>query len=148
MKGSFSVDAKPGHRKNILSDSCSEIGVAATKGWLKGEEVWVAVQIFGEQSPPVTAEVAKPRSVTYASADSASRPEKSASHLNRRCWMPSRKQKQNYLISPNRPSPSIRKLLPKNLADFRYPCAPAQAKVATYNELVNDINGRSRRFSF
>jgi uncharacterized protein YkwD len=58
----------PGHRKNILSDECSDIGVAVKKGWLKGEEVWVAVQIFGEQSPPVAPNSAKQREETSGTA--------------------------------------------------------------------------------
>lgn len=44
------VDAwmdSPGHRENILRDYFEEIGVAAIKGTYEGQEVWVAVQIFG-----------------------------------------------------------------------------------------------------
>ncbi len=38
----------PSHRKNILTDKCSEIGVAVGKGVMDGDEVWVGVQIFGQ----------------------------------------------------------------------------------------------------
>jgi uncharacterized protein YkwD len=37
----------PGHRANILSSDVSEIGVAVGKGYLKGNETWIGVQIFG-----------------------------------------------------------------------------------------------------
>jgi uncharacterized protein YkwD len=40
----------PGHRTNILSSEVSEIGVAVGKGYLKGNETWIGVQIFGR--PP------------------------------------------------------------------------------------------------
>jgi uncharacterized protein YkwD len=40
----------PGHRANILSSDVSEIGVAVGKGYLKGNETWIGVQIFGH--PP------------------------------------------------------------------------------------------------
>jgi uncharacterized protein YkwD len=43
----------PGHRKNLLSGQFEEIGVAIAKGWMEGEETWIAVQVFGRQSPPV-----------------------------------------------------------------------------------------------
>ena len=36
-----------GHRKNILKQSYTEIGVAVAKGIFNGETVWVAVQHFG-----------------------------------------------------------------------------------------------------
>ena len=50
----------PGHRKNILSDQFAEIGVAVAKGRVQGEEAWVAVQIFGRQSPPVSDQAPAP----------------------------------------------------------------------------------------
>jgi uncharacterized protein YkwD len=42
----------PGHRRNILDSDVKEIGVAVRKGYLKGNDTWVSVQIFGLQSPP------------------------------------------------------------------------------------------------
>lgn len=44
----------PGHRRNILSDDVKDIGVSVLKGTLKGEDVWISVQVFGLQSPPVS----------------------------------------------------------------------------------------------
>jgi uncharacterized protein YkwD len=44
----------PGHRKNILSPEIKEIGVSVMKGRMGGKETWVAVQIFGLQSPAVS----------------------------------------------------------------------------------------------
>jgi len=44
----------PGHRKNILSPAIKEIGVSVMKGRMGGKETWVAVQIFGLQSPVVS----------------------------------------------------------------------------------------------
>ncbi len=43
----------PGHRKNILLEGVSEIGVAFMKGSLQGRETLVAVQIFAQPSLPV-----------------------------------------------------------------------------------------------
>jgi uncharacterized protein YkwD len=43
----------PGHRRNILDSEVQEIGVAVRKGFFRGSEAWVGVQIFGMQSPPV-----------------------------------------------------------------------------------------------
>jgi uncharacterized protein YkwD len=43
----------PGHRKNILSAEVEEIGAAVLKGKLNGTETYIAVQIFGLESPPV-----------------------------------------------------------------------------------------------
>jgi len=40
----------PGHRANILSSEVNEMGVAVGKGYLKGNETWIGVQIFGH--PP------------------------------------------------------------------------------------------------
>ncbi|HVM77281.1 MAG TPA: CAP domain-containing protein [Candidatus Paceibacterota bacterium] len=53
--GDFSGDAgvvaawmnSPGHRANILEKHYSEIGVAVGKGMFKGEDEWIAVQVFG-----------------------------------------------------------------------------------------------------
>ena len=60
----------PRHRQNILSEEYSEIGVAVRKGSMKGEQVWIAVQIFGEQAPPFAADPATNRPLTYASTNS------------------------------------------------------------------------------
>jgi len=43
----------PGHRRNLLSGQFEEIGVAVVKGRLEGGEGWIAVQVFGRQSPAV-----------------------------------------------------------------------------------------------
>lgn len=43
----------PGHRKNLLSGKFEEIGVAVVRGRLEGDETWIAVQVFGRQSPAV-----------------------------------------------------------------------------------------------
>lgn len=133
----------PGHRKNILSDSCSEIGVAATKGRLKGEEVWVAVQIFGEQSPPVTAEAARPRSVTYASADSASRPGKECQPPESSLLDAITKAKTE-LSDLSEQAVSLHKeiVAEESGRPSGIRARQLRQKVATYNELVNDINGR------
>jgi uncharacterized protein YkwD len=44
----------PGHRQNILSPDTKEIGVAIDRGQYQGTNTWIAVQIFGLQSPPVS----------------------------------------------------------------------------------------------
>lgn len=44
----------PGHRENILSTEVREIGAAVLKGKMKRSVTYVAVQIFGLQSPPVS----------------------------------------------------------------------------------------------
>jgi len=44
----------PGHRENILSPDTKEIGVAIDRGQYQGANTWIAVQIFGLQSPPVS----------------------------------------------------------------------------------------------
>jgi uncharacterized protein YkwD len=43
----------PGHRRNILTREVEEIGAEVLKGWMNGAETYIAVQIFGLQSPPV-----------------------------------------------------------------------------------------------
>ncbi len=43
----------PGHRKSLLSGQFEEIGVAVAKGRMEGYETWIAVQVFGRQSPAV-----------------------------------------------------------------------------------------------
>lgn len=43
----------PGHRKNLMSKDYEEIGIAVMKGRLKGDDTWIAVQVFGRQSPLV-----------------------------------------------------------------------------------------------
>jgi len=43
----------PGHRENILSSDVRDMGAAVIRGNMKGKETYVAVQIFGLQSPPV-----------------------------------------------------------------------------------------------
>lgn len=52
----------PGHRKNILSPAINEIGVSVMKGKMGGKETWVAVQIFGLQSPAVSTKLCTPPS--------------------------------------------------------------------------------------
>jgi hypothetical protein len=37
----------PGHRKNIVDINFTEIGVAVGQGIFKGEQTWIAVQVFG-----------------------------------------------------------------------------------------------------
>ena len=57
-KGNFSGDESlvngwmnsPDHKENILSDNYEEIGVGLKKGYFEGQEVWMAVQIFGTPS--------------------------------------------------------------------------------------------------
>lgn len=44
----------PGHRGNILNNKVEEIGTAVIKGRMKGAETYVATQIFGLQSLPVS----------------------------------------------------------------------------------------------
>lgn len=44
----------PGHRMNILSTETEDIGAAVLTGKFKGAETYIAVQIFGLQSPPVS----------------------------------------------------------------------------------------------
>ncbi len=55
------VDAwmdSPGHRKNILSKTFSEIGIAAGKSYYKGRKTWIIVQTFAlpKSSCPVVDE--------------------------------------------------------------------------------------------
>ena len=45
----------PGHKQNMLSPDIKEIGVAIDKGQQQGANTWIAVQIFGLQSMPVSA---------------------------------------------------------------------------------------------
>jgi len=135
----------PGHRKNILSDECSEIGVAVKKGWMKGEEVWVAVQIFGKQSPPVAAESAKQRSVTYASANSGSRPGKECQAPESSLLDAITKAKTELTdlaeqaISLNKEIVAEKSGRPSGTDASRL-----NQKVVTYNELVNDITMRKQ----
>jgi uncharacterized protein YkwD len=135
----------PGHRKNILSDECSEIGVAVKKGRLKGEEVWVAIQIFGEQSPPVTPESPKQRSVTYASANSGSRP-------GRECQAPESSlldaitKAKTELSDLNEQAVSLHKeiVAEKSNTSSGTDASQLNQKVVTYNELINDITMRKQ----
>ena len=50
----------PGHKKNILAEEPQHIGVAVARGRLKGSDTWVAVQIFGLPSLPVTSASRRP----------------------------------------------------------------------------------------
>ena len=47
----------PGHRKNMLSRDIQEIGVAVAEGTMQGQNTFIAVQVFGLQSPPVTTQL-------------------------------------------------------------------------------------------
>ncbi len=59
--GNFTNDEKlvkgwlqsPGHRANIMNRNHEDIGTAVQRGAMKGEDVWIAVQIFGSPSPEV-----------------------------------------------------------------------------------------------
>ena len=50
----------PGHRENMLSPDIKDIGAAIEKGQFKGGNTWIAVQIFGTPSPPVSVKVCTP----------------------------------------------------------------------------------------
>ena len=147
--GSFQNDEKmvmawmqsPTHRRNILSDDCSEIGVAVKRGRLKGEEVWVAVQVFGEQAPPVTTEPAKKRSAAYASANAAS-------HVARECQAPDASLLDNIttaraeLSDLSEQASSLHKEILAERSDRRgrVDASRHNRKVAAYNELVDTIH--------
>jgi uncharacterized protein YkwD len=55
----------PGHRSNILSPDVADIGAAVLKGKMNGRETYIAVQIFGLQSPTISQNicVAPPKSL-------------------------------------------------------------------------------------
>jgi hypothetical protein len=147
--GSFQNDEKivmawmqsPGHRKNIMSDDCSEIGVAVKRGRLKGEEVWVAVQIFGEQSPPVATEPAKKRSANHASANSGAQ-------MARECQAPDASLRDDItkanaeLSDLSEQASSLHTEILSERSDRRAPVDVSQLnrKVAAYNELVDTIH--------
>jgi len=149
--GNFQNDEKivlawmqsPGHRENILSDGCSEIGVGVKRGWMKGEEVWVAVQIFGAQSPPVAADSANRRPATYASASPGSRPRKE-------CELPD-ESLRNAITKANaelsdlaEQAASLRKEISADKSGGALSMDPRDfdQKIAKHNELVNEINSR------
>ncbi|MCX5811878.1 MAG: CAP domain-containing protein [Proteobacteria bacterium] len=62
----------PGHRQNLLSPKADEIGAAVLKDKMQGLDTWIAVQIFGLQSPPVTTDAAH-RSAECIPPDQASK---------------------------------------------------------------------------
>jgi hypothetical protein len=148
--GSFQTDEKivtawmqsPGHRQNILSDGCSEIGVAARRGRIKGEDVWIAVQIFGQQSPSVAADAGARSTVTYASANSSD-------HRRRECRAPD----ESLLGNITKAKAELDDLtgqassLHKEISADRSNGSGINArelnqKVARYNELINEISSR------
>jgi uncharacterized protein YkwD len=151
--GSFQTDEKivtawmqsPGHRQNILSDGCSEIGVAVKRGWMKGEEVWIGVQIFGQQSPAVAADSGDRRRLTYASANSNDQ-------RQRECRPPEESlldditKAKTELDGLSEQAASLHKEIsadkPSGISgiDIR----ELTQKVAAYNELVNEISSRRR----
>jgi len=47
----------PGHRENILNQNFTEIGIATSKGFYKGEETIFVVQMFGRPNPSMLTEV-------------------------------------------------------------------------------------------
>jgi hypothetical protein len=53
----------PGHRENIMNEEVRDIGVAVRKGFIKGQEQWIAVQVFGLLSLPVTHEAGRKTTV-------------------------------------------------------------------------------------
>jgi uncharacterized protein YkwD len=62
----------PGHRQNMLIPDTKEIGVAIDRGQFQGANIWIAVQIFGLQSLPVSAKkrcIAPPQDL-YADLES------------------------------------------------------------------------------
>jgi uncharacterized protein YkwD len=59
----------PGHRKNMLSRDVEEMGVGVGKGKLKGEVVWLAVQVLGRPSLPFPDKAASERSSAAAAGD-------------------------------------------------------------------------------
>ncbi len=149
--GDFQTDEKvvaawmqsPGHRKNILSDDCSEIGVAAKKGRIKGEEVWVVVQIFGEQSPSITADSATAQPVTYASPNPGDRPQ-------RKCQPPDASLLDDIaktradLDDLTRQAASLMEEISADRSSgaSRLNTSGFNQKIARYNELVTRINTR------
>jgi hypothetical protein len=135
----------PGHRENILSDGCSEIGVGVKRGWMKGEEVWVAVQIFGEQSPPVAADSANRRPATYASASPGRRARKE-------CEPPDESlrdaiTKANAELSDlAEQAASLHKEISADKSGKALSVDPRDfnQKIARYNEFANEINSRKQ----
>ncbi len=135
----------PGHRKNLLSERCSEIGVAVKRGRMKGEEVWVAVQILGEQSPPVTNDAAALRSLAYASP-------KSNDSLRKECEPPDESLLNNIvkakteLSALNKQATSLRNEIVTEQSEraSRKDKTALKEDITTYNELVSNINARSQ----
>lgn len=148
--GSFQNDEKiviawmqsPGHRKNILSDGCSEIGAAVKRGMMKGDEVWVAVQIFGEQSPPVAAESAVERSGRQGSPSSG--------HPRTSCQPPDESileaitKAKAELSDLSEQAGSLYKevLADKARGVSNVDSREVNQKIVRYNELVNDIGSK------
>jgi len=48
-----------GHRENIMNEEVRDIGVAVRKGFIKRQEQWIAVQLFGLPSLAVTHEAGR-----------------------------------------------------------------------------------------
>ena len=148
--GYFQTDEKivtawmqsPGHRRSILSEDCSEIGVGLKRGSMKGEEVWVAVQIFGEQSPPVATESPTRRPATSASANSSNHPRKECQPPDESVPEAITKAKAE-LSDLTEQAASLYKEISADKSG-RASGIDINQKGVRYNELVNEIDSRKQ----
>jgi hypothetical protein len=151
--GSFQTDEKivtawmqsPGHRQNILSEGCSEIGVAVKRGRMKGEEVWLAVQIFGEQSPPVAADSAARRTPMYASTNSSDQQRRTCQPPEESLLDEVTKAKAE-LDTLTEQAASLHKQISadKSSGASGVDARELTEKAEKYNELVNEISAKRR----
>jgi len=123
--GSFQTDDKivtawmqsPGHRQNILSEGCSEIGVAVKRGRMKGEEVWWQSR-YSASSHHLLQPILQPGALRcMLQRIPAISDEERANRRKSRYWTRSRKRKQNWIHWPSRRLHFISKSLPINPAE-------------------------------
>ncbi len=150
-EGYFATDEKlvqgwmqsPGHRKNLLSGEYSEIGVAIKKGVMKGDEVWLAVQVFGRKAPPVTEAAAAPEAPRERQIwDPCIRPDESVLR-NINALKAEVGEMRTALDDGRAQIESLRPLVEKRgEGDRSALLAEYNAKVQNYNQLLQEAKGK------
>jgi uncharacterized protein YkwD len=142
----------PGHRKNLLSTDVDEIGIAVVGGILKGEDTWVAVQIFGLPAPDGEQGAVPATSCTVPSpglAQAIESGKREVEDLERQLASMKTEMELEKLILERKGAPSKEESDAFNarVGQFNGLAEKSNDKKAAVQGMINDYNGSVQRYN-